>query len=80
MVQRRILELKRDEITGDWRKLHDEELYNLYSSTRIRRVIKSKRMRWTEHIAYMDITLVGKSKLKRPLCWPKCMEKNHRIS
>jgi hypothetical protein len=37
MVQRRMLRLKRDEIIGEWRKLHDEELYNLYSSTRIRR-------------------------------------------
>jgi hypothetical protein len=46
---RRILGPKRDEVTGDWRKLHNEELHNLYSSPSIIRMIKSRRMRWTEH-------------------------------
>jgi hypothetical protein len=39
------------EVTGDWRKLHNEELHNLYSSPNIIRMIKSRRMRWTEHLA-----------------------------
>jgi hypothetical protein len=43
-VLRRLLGPKRDEVTGDWRKLHDEELYNLYSSPNMIRVIKSMRM------------------------------------
>jgi hypothetical protein len=51
-VLRRIFEPKRDEVTGKWRKLHDEELHNLYSSANIIRQIKS-RMRWTGHVACM---------------------------
>jgi hypothetical protein len=47
--------LKRDEITGEWRKLHNEELNDLYCSPNIVRVIKSKRMRWTGHVARMGI-------------------------
>jgi hypothetical protein len=46
----RILGPKRDEVTGGWRKLHNEELHNLYSSPSIIRMIKSRRMRWAEHI------------------------------
>jgi hypothetical protein len=45
-VQRRIFGPKRDEVTGGWRKLHNEELRDLYSSPRIIRIIKSRRMRW----------------------------------
>jgi hypothetical protein len=45
-VWRRIFGSKRDEVTGEWRKLHNEELHNLYSSPNIERVIKSRRMRW----------------------------------
>jgi hypothetical protein len=44
---------KRDEVTGGWRKLHNEELHNLYSSPSINRTIKSRRMRWTGHVARM---------------------------
>jgi hypothetical protein len=44
---------KRDEVTGGWSKLHDEELHNLYSSPSIIRMIKSRRMRWAGHIAQM---------------------------
>jgi hypothetical protein len=44
---------KRDEVTGEWRKLHNEELNILYSSQNIVRQIKSKRMRWAEHVARM---------------------------
>jgi hypothetical protein len=44
---------KRDEVTGDWRKLHNEELHNLYSLPNIIRMIKSRRMRWAGHLARM---------------------------
>jgi hypothetical protein len=49
-VLRRILGQKRDEVTGDSRKLHNEELYNLYSSPSIIKVMKSRRMRWAGHV------------------------------
>jgi len=52
-VLRRIFGPKRDEVTGDWRKLHNEKLYDLYSSPNIVRVIKSRRMRWAGHVARM---------------------------
>jgi hypothetical protein len=67
-VLRRILGPKRDEVTGDWRKLHNEELHKLYSSPNIIRMIKSRRMRWEGHVARMgDTILVGKPERKRPL-------------
>jgi hypothetical protein len=47
----RIFRRRRDEVAGGWRKLHSEELHNLYSSTIIIRTIKSRRMRWAEHVA-----------------------------
>jgi hypothetical protein len=47
----RIFGLKRDEVTGGWRKLHNEELHNLYFSPSIIRMIKSRRMRWAGHVA-----------------------------
>jgi hypothetical protein len=50
-VLRRIFGPKRDDVTGDWRKLHNDELHNLYSSPNIIRMIKSRRMRWTGHVA-----------------------------
>jgi hypothetical protein len=50
-VLRRIFGPKRDEVTGEWRRLHNEELYALYSSPDIIRVIKSRRMRWAGHVA-----------------------------
>jgi hypothetical protein len=52
-VLRRIFGPKRDEVTGEWRKLHNEELHDLYSSLNIVRVIKSRRMRWVGHVARM---------------------------
>jgi hypothetical protein len=52
-VLRGIFGPKRDEVTGDWRKLHNEELYGLYSSPNIIRVIKSRRMRWAGYVARM---------------------------
>jgi hypothetical protein len=51
-VLRRIFEPKRDEVTGEWRKLHNEELSDLYSSPNIR-VIKSRRVKWAGHVARM---------------------------
>jgi hypothetical protein len=50
---RRIFGPKRDEVTGDWRKLHNEELHNLYSSPSIIRTMKSRRMRWAGYVARM---------------------------
>jgi hypothetical protein len=71
-VLRRIFGPKRDKVTGGWRKLHNEELRDLYSSSSIIRIIKS-RMRWTGHVARMGAKrnvyrlLVGKPEGKRPL-------------
>jgi hypothetical protein len=75
-VFRRIFGPKRDEMTRDWRKLHSEELRNLYSSPNIIRMIKSRRMRWTGHVARMGEKnvcriLVGKPEGKRPLGRPR---------
>jgi hypothetical protein len=72
-VLRRTFGPKRDEVTGVWRKLHNEELHDLYSSPTIVRVIKSRRMRWAGHVARMGEgrgvyrVLVGKPEEKRPL-------------
>jgi hypothetical protein len=52
-VLRRIFGPKRDEVTGEWRKLHNEEIHNLYSYPDIIRQIKSRRMRWADHVARM---------------------------
>jgi hypothetical protein len=73
----RIFGPKRDEVTGGWRKLHNEELHNLYSSPSIIRVIKSRRTRWAGHVARMGEKrnayriLVGKTEGKRPLGRPR---------
>jgi hypothetical protein len=64
-------------VTGDWRKLHNEELHNLFSSPNIMRMIKSRRMRWAGHIArigtkrYAYRVLVGKPERKRLLGRPR---------
>jgi len=54
MVLRRIFGPRRDEVTGEWRRLHNEELNDLYSSLNIVRVIKSRRMRWAGHVTRMS--------------------------
>jgi hypothetical protein len=75
-VLRRIFGPKRYEVTGEWRKLHNKELHDLYSSTSIIRIIKSRRMRWAGHVALMGEKrnayrlLVGKPEGKRPLGRP----------
>ena len=53
MILRRIFGPRRDEVTGEWRRLHNEELNDLYSSPNIVRVIKSRTMRWAGHVARM---------------------------
>jgi hypothetical protein len=76
-VQRRIFGPKRDEVTGEWRKFHNKELHDLYSSSSIIRIIKPRRMRWAGHVARMGEKrnayrlLVGKSEGKRPLGKPR---------
>jgi hypothetical protein len=71
-VLRRIFGPKRDEVTGEWRKLRNEELRELYSSPSISRIIKSRMMRWAGHVARMGEKrnayrlLVGKPEGRRP--------------
>jgi hypothetical protein len=75
-VLRRIFGPKREE-DGSWRKLHNDELHNLYSSLNIVKVIKAKRMRWARHVARMGEGrgvyrfLVGRPEGKRPLGRPR---------
>jgi len=77
MVLRRIFGPRRDEVTGEWRRLHNEELNDMYSSPINGRVIKSRRMKWTGHVARMGGgegvygVLVGKPERKRPLGRPR---------
>jgi hypothetical protein len=76
-VLRRIFGPKRDEVTGRWRKLHNKELRDLYSSPSIIRIMKSRRIRWAGHVARMRAkknvysSMVGKPEGKRPLGRPR---------
>ena len=77
MVLRRIFGPRKDEVTGEWRRLHNEELNDLYCSPNIVRVIKSRRMRWAGHVARMGDErgvyriLVWKPEGRRPLGGPR---------
>ena len=77
MVLRRIFGPRRDEVTGEWRRLYNEEQNDLYSSPNIARAIKLRRMRWAGHVARMGEergvyrVLVGKQEGKRPLGKPR---------
>jgi hypothetical protein len=81
-VLRRIFGRKRDEVTGEWRKLHNEKPHNLYSSPDIIRQVNSRRMRWAGHVARMGEErkvykyLVRKPEGKRPLGRPMCIWEN----
>jgi hypothetical protein len=76
-VLRRIFGPKRDEVTGEWKRLHNEELNDLYSSPNIIRVIKARRMRWAGHVARMGKgrgayrIFVGRPEGRRPLGRPR---------
>jgi hypothetical protein len=76
-VLRRIFGPKRDKVTGEWSKLHHEELNNLYSLPNIVRVIKPRRMGWAGHVVHMGEgkgvyrVLVGKPEGRRPLWRPR---------
>jgi hypothetical protein len=71
-VLRRIFELKRDEVMGECRKLHNEELNDLYCSPNIVRVIKSIRMRWAGHVARM-----GRGEAYTGFWWGNLRERDH---
>jgi len=78
MVLRRTFGPRRDEVMGEWKILHNNELNDLYSSPNIVRVIKSRRMRWAGHVGRMGEergvyrVLVGKPEGKRPVGRPRC--------
>ena len=78
LLKARVFGPKRDEVTGEWRKLHNEELRDLYSLPNIVRVVKSRRMRWAGHVACrgegrgVHRVLMGKPEGKRPLGRPRC--------
>ena len=78
LVRGKVYGPRRDKVTGEWRRLHNEELNDLYTSPSIVRVIKSRRMRWAGHVARIGEergvyrVLVGKPVGKRPLGRPSC--------
>ena len=68
----RIFGLKRDEVTGEWRKIHNEELNYMYASSNIVGVIISRRMRWAGHVARM-----GRGESYTGFCWGNLRERDH---
>jgi hypothetical protein len=71
-VLRRLFGPKRDEVTEEWRKLHNEELRDLYSSPSVIRIIKSRRMRWAGHVARM-----GRRGTRIDYWWESQWERDH---
>jgi hypothetical protein len=71
-VLRRTFGPKRDEMTGEWRKLHNKELHDLYSSPSIIKIIKSRRMRWAGHVARM-----GRRGMRIDYWWESQRERDH---
>jgi hypothetical protein len=74
-VLRRIFGPKRDEVTGEWRRLHNEGLSDLYCSPDIVRVIKSRRMRWVGHVVLMSER--RGAELYAGFCWGNLRERDH---
>jgi hypothetical protein len=71
-VLRRIFGPKRDEVTGEWRRLHTEELQALYFSQNIIRVVRSRKLRWAGHVARM-----GASRAAYRVCWGNLKKGDH---
>jgi hypothetical protein len=71
-VLRRLFGPKRNEVTGEWRKLHNEELRDLYSSPSIIRITQSRRMRWAGHVARM-----GRRGMRIDYWWGSQRERDH---
>jgi hypothetical protein len=71
-VLRKIFGPKKDEVTGEWRKLHSEKLHDFYSLPSIIRIIKSRRMRWTGHVARM-----GRRGTRIDYWWESQRERDH---
>jgi hypothetical protein len=69
---RRIFRPKRNEVIGGWRKLHNEELHNLYSSPSIIRIIKSRRMRWAGHVGQ-----IGRKGIHIGYWWESQKKRDH---
>jgi len=72
MVLRRVFGPKRDKVTGEWRKLHNEELNDLYASPNIIHVIKLRRMRWAGYVACM-----GRGEVHTGFWWGNLTERDH---
>jgi hypothetical protein len=71
-VLMRIFRPKREEVTGEWRRLHNEELCDIFSSPNIIRVIKSRRVRWVGHVARM-----GREEVHTAFLWGNLRERDH---
>jgi len=76
-ILRKIYGPKRDEMTGEWRRLHNDELYGLYDSPNVVKIMKSRRLRWADHVSRMEkkgrlySILVGRPDGRRPLGRPR---------